>query len=315
VAAGRAGLSCSRYEQARERLVARGLLAVEEGATGRGRASTVALVFADTGPWWEGDINVELLERVLDHSAARGAARLLLAAMAALADEHGEVREVCAEELCAAAGISDRTYRRACACLLTSGDVELAGNGGGRSNMNVWVVRELGERAALETPAKTPAETPAKTPAETPAETPAKVWAPNTRAGKEPLNPRTSKDPPNPPRGGSSPDAILIEERHVTANGRKRRRAVRVDLDEVRRELGIPCAADRNDWERIREAVGELVGESTFEIWLAPLELIAIDPAGTLVLVAPAATSRWIEQRFARPLARCGEQHSRAASR
>jgi hypothetical protein len=58
--------------------------------------------------------------------------------------------------------------------------------------------------------------------------------------------------------------------------------------------------------------VRELVGESTFEIWLAPLELIAIEPAGALVIAAPAATSRWVEQRFSRLLARCGERHSRA---
>ena len=58
-ASARAGLSRSRYQQAREHLIARGLLAVDERATGRGRASTVTLLFADTGPWWDGDINVE----------------------------------------------------------------------------------------------------------------------------------------------------------------------------------------------------------------------------------------------------------------
>ena len=35
---------------------------------------------------------------------------------------------------------------------------------------------------------------------ETPAETP----APNARTGKEPLNPRTKKDAPSPPEGGSA---------------------------------------------------------------------------------------------------------------
>ena len=61
-ASARAGLSRSRYQQAREQLVARGLIAVDERVTGRGRASTVTLVFADTGPWWDGEINVELFE-------------------------------------------------------------------------------------------------------------------------------------------------------------------------------------------------------------------------------------------------------------
>ena len=64
-ASARAGLSRSRYQQAREQLITRGLVAVDERATGRGRASTVTLLFADTGPWWDGEINVELFEAVL----------------------------------------------------------------------------------------------------------------------------------------------------------------------------------------------------------------------------------------------------------
>ena len=71
-ASARAGLSRSRYQQAREQLVARGLVAVDERVTGRGRASTVTLLFADAGPWWDGDINVELCEAVLIYSRARG---------------------------------------------------------------------------------------------------------------------------------------------------------------------------------------------------------------------------------------------------
>ena len=53
-AAGRAGLARSRFLEARDRLVRRGLVVVEDAATGRGRASTLALSFAAAGPWWEG---------------------------------------------------------------------------------------------------------------------------------------------------------------------------------------------------------------------------------------------------------------------
>ena len=70
-ACARARLSRSRYPGA-ERLVARGLVAMDERATGRGRASTVSLLFADAGPWWEGDINVELFESVLVFSRRAG---------------------------------------------------------------------------------------------------------------------------------------------------------------------------------------------------------------------------------------------------
>ncbi len=88
-AAQRAGLSRSRYLQARDRLVRRGLIVVEAEASGRGRSSTLVLAFAESGPWWEGEINVELLEAVLGYSAATGVARLLLTAMAAIADGDG----------------------------------------------------------------------------------------------------------------------------------------------------------------------------------------------------------------------------------
>ena len=62
-----------------------------------------------------------------------------------------------------------------------------------------------------------PPETPAQTPAKTPAETP----APNARAGREPQNPRTRKDPPSPPEGGSSPDSVTVEQSYVTERGRR----------------------------------------------------------------------------------------------
>ena len=78
------------------------------------------------------------------------------------------------------------------------------------------------------------------------------------------------------------------------------------------RHLGIPGRVDRDDWEQVRNQLRELVGDSTFEIWLEQLELIAVDRVGTLVIAAPAATRGWIEQRFARVLARSGEQQSRA---
>jgi hypothetical protein len=135
-AAGRTGLARSRFLEARDRLGRRGLLVVEQAATGRGRASTLMLRFAETGPWWEGEINAELFEAVLSYSRSRGPARLLLAVMAALADGRGVIEGVSTERLCAAAGVADRTYRRARARLLASGDVLLRGGLGGRGNTN-----------------------------------------------------------------------------------------------------------------------------------------------------------------------------------
>ena len=122
-AAARAGLSRSRYLYDRDRLVRRGLVVVEKAASGRGRASTVALPFVTEGPWWEGEINAELFEAVLSRSRARGPARLVLAAMAALADDSGIVRGLSGVELCAAACVDDHTYRRARKELLDSGEL------------------------------------------------------------------------------------------------------------------------------------------------------------------------------------------------
>jgi hypothetical protein len=111
-AAARAGLSRSRYLQARDQLARRGLVVVEDAATGRGRSSTVGLRFADEGPWSEGEINAPLFEAALAYSRARGPARLLLATMAALANDERVVEDLTTEQLCGAAGLGDRSYRR-----------------------------------------------------------------------------------------------------------------------------------------------------------------------------------------------------------
>jgi hypothetical protein len=137
-AAGRAGLKRSWFLEARERLERRGLVVVEDAATGRGRASTLWLPFADTGPWWEGEINAELFEAVLSYSPAHGAARLLLAAAAALADERKVVEGVTTRQFCAAAGLSATTYRRARIALLARGELVLRSGTGGRGKANCW---------------------------------------------------------------------------------------------------------------------------------------------------------------------------------
>ena len=107
-------------------------------------------------------------------------------------------------------------------------------------------------------------------------------------------------------------DSIVVEETYVTAHGRRRRRAVRIDLDEVRRRLALPGVSDRNDWEQILKRLREIVGDSTFEIWLEPVELIAIDPRRVLVIDAPPVTFSWLVDRYGPVLARCAEEASRA---
>ncbi len=403
-AAARAGLSRSRYLQARDQLVRRGLVVVEDAASGRGRSSTVGLRFADDGPWSEREINAPLFEAALTYSHARGPARLLLATMAALASEERVMTDLTTEQLSSAAGLGDRSYRRARQALLASGDLVLLSGVGGRGNANRWKISDprllagesgtspagrrvpppVGARPLVAPVAATVSpmrdESPAssdlgrvlaagkggqdqtlslanrpiltgvcdvkgghdrtlsprnrpvptgvsgvkggqdqtlfgpteeQTPAERAAKTPAKTPAPNARGGKEPQNQRTKEDPPNPPDGGSPPDSMIIEQAYVTERGRKRRRVVRVDLAEVRRGLGLPACDDREDWERMRRLLFDAVGESTFAIWLEPLELIAIESSGRLVIAAPSQTASWVRERFGRLIAGCAQRVGR----
>ena len=79
---------------------------------------------------------------------------------------------------------------------------------------------------------------------------------------------------------------MLVEETYVTDRGRIRRRAVAVDLGAVRARLRAAGGADRAGWEQIRAVLLDAVGESTFEIWLTPVELLAVDLDGELVVTA-----------------------------
>ncbi|MGO9791175.1 MAG: DnaA N-terminal domain-containing protein [Solirubrobacteraceae bacterium] len=367
-AAQRAGLSRSRYLQARDRLVRRGLVLVETEASGRGRSSTLVLALARTGPWWEGEINVDLFEAVLGYSAATGVARLLLAAMAVLADEDGAVRDLTTERICAAAGIAAKSYQRAKSELLASGALVLVNGVGGRGNTNVWTVRDPCVRAGGGVPraprrAVLPAgtrplvgvaglgaasgaaaagcatervkggqaqtvlaangltltslpaakggqvqtlfnplraETPAESPAQRAPERVVKTRPLRARGGTNAVNPGIPEDPPSPPAGGSRSRSMLVEQAVVSERGRRRRRMVRVDLDELRRGLGLVSAADRADWQRVRELLEATVGESTFSIWLDPVELVAVDGERRLVVAAPAAAAAWTAERYGR---------------
>ena len=371
VAAARAGLSRSQYLAAREGLVRRGLVVIEHAGDGRGNSPVVAVTFAQAGPWFDGEINAPLFEAALSWSRARGSARLLLAALAALADEQLAVSRRSTEELRAAAGMADSTYRRARASLLASGEVALKAAGGGRAKTNRWVLRDprsgnpepvLAPRgrvapsrsarpllATVTEPDAADRSEPAVAPAAVvngpgssgvsgpnPAENQtvsagnspgsSGVWVRNpaqcrtvsrqtppetppprryVRAGREPQNPRTF--PPQPPDGGSSGGQVSIVEDYVTDRGRKRQRTVVVELAAIRQQLAVPGERDIEDWQHVRAELNRIVGESTFEIWFAQVELSAVDPGGCLVLTAPAATRAWVAERFARALDLAGQ--------
>lgn len=345
-AAARAGLSRSRYLEAREPLVRRGLLEVKSRGVGRGQASVVRLLFAQSGPWCEVDVNVELAEAVLGYSRQRGPARLLLAALAALSDPGGVVEGLATEELCRAAGLANSTYRRARVALLATGEVTVEDATGGRGRTCRWCVRapaELGVGARVEPrrrarsrsgnrPLVAVVSPSAEAAVENgpvlsgvslpkgpmlsgvsalkgpslsgasdanPANTPPKTPPANARAGREPLNPRT-RNPPDPPEGGRFSAEFFVEETYRTERGRTRRRRVPVDVEATCAGFSAPTLADVVDWQRLREQLAAKVGESTFEIWLAPVELRAVDASGGLVVDPPPATRSWVAHRFKR---------------
>jgi chromosomal replication initiator protein len=57
-------------------------------------------------------------------------------------------------------------------------------------------------------------------------------------------------------------------------------------------------------WLAIRAELRRAVGQSTYEIWLAPLEVRSWDGA-VLMLAAPAATQAWTARRYSRIIERC----------
>jgi hypothetical protein len=107
---------------------------------------------------------------------------------------------------------------------------------------------------------------------------------------------------PPAPEGGSGGEQVLVEETYLTERGRRRRRLVAVDLGGVRARRGAAGEADLAAWKQVRGLLREAVGESTFEIWLASLELIAVDVEGMLIVSAPAETVGWVARRFGRIL-------------
>jgi hypothetical protein len=133
----------------------------------------------------------------------------------------------------------------------------------------------------------------------------------NARTGTSPCKENGNK-PPSPPDGGSSTDSVVVEETYVTDRGRRRRRRVTLDLAELRAGLAAGNDFERAAWENVRTLLREAVGETTFEIWLAPLQLIAVDRAGTLVVAAPEATAAWVRSRFGRLLDRAATSAGRS---
>jgi len=57
-------------------------------------------------------------------------------------------------------------------------------------------------------------------------------------------------------------------------------------------------------WTELRAELRRTVGDSTYEIWIAPLELKALE-GGILLLKGPPATQAWVQKRYGAILERC----------
>jgi len=87
---------------------------------------------------------------------------------------------------------------------------------------------------------------------------------------------------------------VTIVEDFLTDRGRRRQRAVSVDLAAIRAEFTAPSSADLADWEQLRSELRLVVGESTFELWLADVQVVATDSAWCLVLDCPSDKRSWV---------------------
>ena len=79
----------------------------------------------------------------------------------------------------------------------------------------------------------------------------------------------------------------------------------------------MPDADSAHAWRRIRAEMRRAVPDSTWHLWLEPLEAARLE-ANTLVVEAPAESRAWVEASFARLLSACtaavlGLGHARAA--
>jgi hypothetical protein len=99
----------------------------------------------------------------------------------------------------------------------------------------------------------------------------------------------------------------------VTNRGRTRRRLIPIDLNEILQGLNTPSPNDRVARQAIREHLLNAVGESTYAIWLEPIELIAVGNEDELVLAPHEQTASWVRERFSRVLTTCAQRVGRQA--
>jgi chromosomal replication initiator protein len=66
----------------------------------------------------------------------------------------------------------------------------------------------------------------------------------------------------------------------------------------------VPDADSAHAWRRIRAEMRRAVSDSTWHLWLEPLEVVRLD-SNTVVIAAPAESRAWVEASFARLLAAC----------
>jgi hypothetical protein len=104
---------------------------------------------------------------------------------------------------------------------------------------------------------------------------------------------------------------VTIVEDYLTDRGRRRQRTVSVDLAAIRAEFTAPSSADLADWEQVRSELRPVVGESTFELWLADVQVVATDSAWCLVLDCPSDKRSWVVERYGRILERTGRSVGR----
>ena len=79
--------------------------------------------------------------------------------------------------------------------------------------------------------------------------------------------------------------------------------------------MALPENSEPSDaWRDVCAELRRAVGDSTFDIWIAPLEPLALE-GGRLLLRAPAGTQAWLIKRFGPVLERCAQATLGAAAK
>jgi hypothetical protein len=84
-----------------------------------------------------------------------------------------------------------------------------------------------------------------------------------------------------------------------------------VNAADVHSGLLAVSDADQSAWAEIRQSLAAVMEAPMFAIWLAPLQVVAVDRDGTPVVICTPELRGWLVDRFGRAISTAGESAGR----